>query len=171
MSRLPHAPLLEVIFELRWQIKEKAQLEKYKYLIGELYSKVKSSFPYRESLIPTEIPIDLLLNKPANRFRIKENDYPLVQLGPGVLTYNTIDEKYFWHDFYKDSKSLIHNFFEVYDSSEDVFRGNLIYIDFFKFDFEKQNVNDYINQNFNIIFQQNFFNAQKKTLRSQHFFF
>jgi len=100
MSKLPNAPLIEVIFELRWEIKQKSDLTKYQYLIGDLYSSIKGDFPIRESLAPPEIPTEILINNPAHRFRSDKNQYPLVQVGPGLLTLNTTDENYFWNDFY-----------------------------------------------------------------------
>jgi len=88
MSKLPKAPLLEVIFELRWQIKQKSDLTKYQYLIGDLYSAIKKTYPVRESLAPPEVPTDILINNPVHRFRKDKNQYPLVQIGPGLLTLN-----------------------------------------------------------------------------------
>jgi len=69
MSKLPNAPLLEVIFELRWKITNKNDLAKYQYLHGDLYSILKNSYHFRESLAPVEIPVEVLINKPIHRFR------------------------------------------------------------------------------------------------------
>lgn len=156
MSKLPKAPLLEVIFELRWQIKNASELTKYQYLIGDLYSEVKGQYPFRESLAPTDIPTEILLNKPVHRFRIEKNQYPLVQIGPGVLTLNTDNEAYFWKDFYDGAEGFINSFFEVFPISDESFKPNLIFLDFFKFDFSNNNVNEFINNNFDISFNQSF---------------
>lgn len=162
MSKLPNAPLLEVIFEIRWKISNKGDLEKYQYLHGDLYSELKDFYPYRESLAPPEIPTDVLINHPMYRFRKAENDYPLYQVGPGIITLNTIDEKYYWDQFYEWSEGLISSFFKVYDFEEDDgLNPNLIYVDFFKLDFEVQNAYDFLNQNLNIRFEQNFFSPKK----------
>lgn len=156
MSKLPNAPLIEVIFELRWQIKQKSELTKYQYLIGDLYSSVKESYPLRESLVPPEVPIEILINNPVHRFRKAKDKYPLVQVGPGVLTLNTTDENYFWNDFYGWADSFINSFFSVFPREEELFKPNLLYLDFFKFDFYNNNVNEFVNDNFNIIFSQSF---------------
>ncbi|WP_445386421.1 TIGR04255 family protein [Robiginitalea sp. IMCC44478] len=156
MSKLPKAPLIEVIFELRWQIKEKSDLTKYQYLIGDLYSKISDRFPYRESLVPPEIPSDILINKPAHRFRAGQNKYPLVQIGPGLITLNTIDDNYYWEEFYDWSNKLLSDFMEVFSFDSETFTPSLIYLDFFRFDFNSDNVNDYLNNQFNLTIDQSF---------------
>ncbi|HPH00719.1 MAG TPA: TIGR04255 family protein, partial [Tenuifilaceae bacterium] len=89
MSKLPKAPLVEVVFELRWQIINKVDLSKIPYLYGDIYSQLKNKYPFRESIVPPEIPIDILINQPVHRFRTAPNDYPLFQVGTGIITLNT----------------------------------------------------------------------------------
>jgi uncharacterized protein (TIGR04255 family) len=52
MSKLPNAPLIEVVIELRWQITQKNELTEIQYLYGDLYNELKDKFPHRESIIP-----------------------------------------------------------------------------------------------------------------------
>jgi uncharacterized protein (TIGR04255 family) len=156
MSKLPNTPLLEVIFELRWQIKQKSDLIKYQYLIGDLYSSIKDTYPVRESLVPPEVPTDILINNPVHRFRKGINQYPLVQIGPGVLTLNTTDEHYYWDEFYQLSKELNESFFSIFPKEDETFKSNLLYLDFFRFDFKNENVEDFINEFFNIKIKQEF---------------
>lgn len=46
--------------------------------------------------------------------------------------------------------------FSVFPREEELFKPNLLYLDFFKFDFYNNNVNEFVNDNFNIIFSQSF---------------
>lgn len=156
MSKLPNAPLIEVIFELRWQIRQKSDLTKYQYLIGDLYSLIKNDYPIRESLAPPEFPTDVLINNPVHRFRTDKNTYPLVQIGPGVLTLNTTDDNYFWNDFFIWSETLMDRFFEVFPIGSETFKPNLSYLDFFKFNFKSENAYDFVNKFFNLTFRQDF---------------
>jgi uncharacterized protein (TIGR04255 family) len=156
MSKLPNAPLLEVVFELRWQIKQKSDLTKYQYLVGDLYSQIKDKYPYRENLTPPEIPIDFLVNNPVHRFRVEKNKYPLVQVGPGVITLNTTEEYYYWEDFYQSAESLTNSFFNVYPIDTESFKPNLSYFDFFKINFKENNVNDFVNSFLNLTHSQDF---------------
>lgn len=89
MSKLPKAPLVEVVFELRWEIAEKADLMQVEYLYGDIYAELKDKYPHRERILPIEIPVDLTVNKPVFRYRANKNSYPLIQLGPGLITLNT----------------------------------------------------------------------------------
>jgi len=157
MSRLPKAPLLEVIFELKWKITNKDDLTKYQYLTGDLYSKIKERYPRRQTSIPPEFPIDLLISKPVHKYSVQESAYPLVQLGPGIVTLNTNDNNYFWEEYYAWAKELIGNLFEVYSMNQsEKFQPSLIYIDFLVIDFEKNNILDYLSEKMNIKISQNF---------------
>jgi uncharacterized protein (TIGR04255 family) len=121
---------------------------------------VKTKYPDRESLIPPDIPLEFVLNKPAHRFKSDKNDgYPLIQVGAGVVTLNTLDEIYQWKDFFKELQEVTEKFSKVFPYKQDekeVFPG-ILFLDFFPFDFEKRNAIEYINQYFNITLQQNFF--------------
>lgn len=157
MSRLPNAPLIEVIFEIRWRIQNNQDLQNSQYLHGDMYATLKDKYPVRESLVPPELPLEILIGKPVYRFRKKPDQYPLFQVGPGLLTLNTLDDEYYWHTFYNNSKEILESFNAV-SSTEAINEINpiLTYIDFFPFDFEKSNVIDYLNKNFNITYKQNF---------------
>jgi uncharacterized protein (TIGR04255 family) len=158
MSKLPNAPLVEVIFELRWKVTDKEELTKCQYLHGDLYASLKDHYKFREALIAPEVPIELYLNAPAHRFRVAQNDYPLVQVGPGLITLNTVDSKYIWEDYEEQIKNVIKIFLEVYQfNSQQEISLSLQYFDFFKFNFESNNVFDFISNNLNITVKQNFF--------------
>lgn len=161
MSKLPYAPLLEVIYELRWAIPDAKDLADFQYLHGDLYNAQKQFYPFREKLIPFDIPLQLFVSNPIYRFRSVENGYPLFQLGPGVLSLNTVDEKYHWDDYFKSCKQLTNSFIEVYSKSKELkFKPSLIYVDFFEFDFEGKNIIDFINGKLNINFGQKFYQTK-----------
>ncbi len=147
---------------MRWKISNKEDLEKYQYLHGDLYSELRDVYSYRESLSTPEIPIDVLINHPMYRFRKAEGGYPLYQVGPGIITLNTTDEKYYWEQYYKWAEKLISSFLKVYSfKKEDVIQPNLIYIDFFKLDFEVDDAYEFLNRNLNIAFKQNFYTSEE----------
>lgn len=140
MSKLPNAPLLEVIFELSWSVNTSKEQEKFQFLIGDMYSKLKTEYPKRVSLIQSplvgfEIPLEVLVNKPIFRF-IKDNSYPLYQLGPGLLSVNTIDADYFWDDFENEVLKIVEVFSSSYEFEPNTdLNISLKYLDFYKFDF------------------------------------
>lgn len=159
MSKLPNAPLEEAIFEIRWKVADKHELTKCQYIHGDLFARVKNSYPYREALVAPEMPIELCIGNPTHRFRFAPNEYPLLQIGPGLITINTIDEKYIWEDFEGIVLKAISDFFEIYEFSEGgKITLSLQYFDFFKFDFENQDVLLFLNQSLNFKVEQNFLN-------------
>jgi uncharacterized protein (TIGR04255 family) len=160
MSKLPKAPLVEVVIELRWKITSKEELAGVQYLYGDLYNELKRKYPFRESILPVEVPMEMTINQPVHRFRAEKGGYPLLQVGPGIITLNTIDAKYYWETFFEDAKELIQTFFSIYSLSSTIAPA-ILYIDFFPFDFDGNNVHKFINQKFNITFGQSFFETEK----------
>lgn len=150
MSKLPKAPLLEVIFELQWKITNQDDVAKFQYLHGDLFSSLKSQYPNRESILNPALPIELFFNKPIHRFRRVANGYPLIQVGPGIICLNANDSEYEWNNYYDWIKELVEKFLELYPlSTNQLFVPGLVYIDFFTGP-EKNEFFKYISENFNI---------------------
>ena len=55
MSKLPKAPLIEVIFELSWIANTLTEHEKFQFLLGNIYAKLRQEYPLRINLV--QIPI------------------------------------------------------------------------------------------------------------------
>ena len=162
MSKLPKAPLVEVVFELRWNLTGKDELAKVQYLYGDIYNELKSKYPYRESILPADFPIEIIINQPAHRFRAGQNRYPLIQVGPGIITYNTIDSLYEWQDFFNNTSELISTFLKIYPFEKNkTLSPGILYLDFFPFNFEKDDAHAFVNENFNVNFNQSFYNNEK----------
>lgn len=157
MSKLPNAPLLEVIFELKWQMTNNSDLVKSQYLHGDLFSILKSDYPERESLTPPDVPPEVFVNRPMYRFRKKKNGYPLFQVGPGLITLNCNDDDYYWEEYYQWAQQLVTSFFSVYDHSDEKFRPSFLYVDFFKIDLDQENILEFIGRYFSLNIQQAFF--------------
>jgi len=161
MSKLPNAPLIEIILELRWDVKNKNELSKVQYLYGDIYSELKHKYPYRESIVPPEIPIEVFINQPVHRFRKAINQYPLFQVGPGIITLNTTDKTYFWEEFSKSYDELVDSLLKVFPfGSEEKLTPSILFIDFFPFDFNLDDVYTYISEKFNISYKQSFLENQ-----------
>jgi len=148
MSRLPHAPLLEVIFEIRWDMTSKADVEDFQYLHGDLYSNIKNKYPFRENLAPLDVPFELIKGSPMFRFREQQNGYPLVQIGPGLISLNTIDAKYDWRQFKAESNNILNILNEIYPKYTELnLLPALIYVDFLEYDKDKESSLTFINSN------------------------
>lgn len=154
MSKLAKAPLIEVIFEVRWHVKGPKETQEFQYLHGDLYPLLKDKYPFRE--IVQDIPIELPLQVPTHRFRSSPQGYPLVQIGRGLLTVNTIDAQYFWDDYESRVLEVMRALAEVYNFKRQV---NLVlqYIDLIKFDFADGDLLRFLRENLNINIQQGFY--------------
>ncbi|HIB49489.1 MAG TPA: TIGR04255 family protein [Flavobacteriaceae bacterium] len=157
MSRLPNAPLVEVIFEMKWKISGRPDLETFQYLHGDLYNELKEKFKFRENLVPLDVPVELMANNTVFRYRREKKGYPLYQIGPGLLSVNVTDEKYDWVEFLAEINTVIDAFVAVYpDASKLEFTPSLAYIDFFPLDTNKDSPMDFLNKNFNFGVHQSF---------------
>lgn len=162
MSKLPKAPLIEVIFEIKWKINGPEESREAQYLHGDLYQLLKERYPHRETVNP-HVPVELLLmNMPTHRFRAAPNDYPLVQVGPGIVAVNTIDSKYFWDDYESRIMEVLRHLKEVYQfKHHHNVQLILQFIDLLRFDFSKSEVLDYLEEYLNISIKQQFYTASK----------
>lgn len=165
MSKLPKAPLVEVVFELKWDIKMKSDLDDFQYLYGDLFANLRNEFPNRERLTPLEIPFDALINIPVFRFTKNDNKYPLIQIGPGVISINTLNEFYIWEDFRDNIHKLLDILKDIYPKFQTLkIKPALIYIDFLKFKDVNSSGYKFINENLNISVNSNILNDIEPTI-------
>lgn len=172
MSTLPNAPLNEVIFELRWPVRSEEDLKNIQYLYGDMYSQLKDSYPHRESVLPWDVPMIMTINQPVHRYRASDNGYPLVQIGPGILTFNTDNSNYKSIDFIQESSRIVDIFLNNYKlDSEVLSTPSLAYIDFYPFNFHEGDVNEFIDTYFNLEHKQHFFKEKKSHPIDVHLWF
>jgi len=118
---LSKPPLVEAIFELRWALKESergiALDPHYKMLVGRLYDKLMSEYPEHEQLPSSAVPDEIASYLVMHRFRKAKGSWPLVQLGPGVITVNDT-ERYEREDFERRIARAVDSLFAVYPESQ-----------------------------------------------------
>ena len=139
---LKNKPLVEAIFELRWELRGKAASGEsidphHKILVGAMYEKAKSEYPYHEQLPAAEVPDRFAPYMIQHRFRKNVGQWPLIQMGPGVLALNDTTG-YVWEDFSQRVSKLVHMFLETYPDQENLLpnMAMLRYIDSIEFDYE-----------------------------------
>lgn len=143
---LLHPPLIEVIFELRWEIEADQENQRmkdpsYPMMYGSLYERLKKELPLLEDLPSTQAHPETTPYIPRHRMRKAKGAYPLVQVGPGILTVNE-SKSYSWESFLKLILRLI-------DSIQDLFphetlplnfiKAELRYVNGIKFDLAREN--------------------------------
>lgn len=149
---LKNKPLVEAIFELRWQLKESQAGIKvdpnYKMLVGRVYERLKEEYPYSEQLPTATMPDEIAGYIVQYRFRKDKDRWPLVQIGPGIITLNDT-EGYDWDDFVKRISEIITVLFELYPDAENSLKANsllLRYIDAIEFDYEHEDIFSFLRE-------------------------
>jgi len=146
---LKNKPLIEAILEVKWALASPApgvQIDPhYKILLGRLYDKVSGDYPEHEQLPTATIPDEIVGQTVQHRFRYGPNDWPLLQVGPGILTLNDT-HKYVWSDFRSRSLTAIDKLFEAYPKPTDLKIESLLlrYIDAIEFDYLTSSLFEFI---------------------------
>ena len=149
---LRNKPLVEAIFELRWNLEEHSPGIKvdphYKLIIGRLYDKLNGEYPFHEQLPAAAMPDEIAGYIVQHRFRKDKDKWPLIQIGPGIMTVNDT-EGYVWEDFERRIIQAVNTLFEVYPESKNNLKVNrllLRYIDAIAFDFEKDDIFNFLRE-------------------------
>lgn len=159
MSReLKNKPLIEALMEIRWALQGEDSAPKtdphFKILLGRLYDRVSESYPEVQQLPTARVPDEIFGSGVQHRFRAKKNGWPLIQVGPGILTVNSTDD-YTWEDFNPRAVDAVEKLFEAYPKKSDLRVSSLVlrYIDAVEFDYNQHNAFTYIEQFLKVKFQ------------------
>jgi len=147
---LQNKPLIEAIFEIRWELEKKPSNimidPHYKLLVGQIFDRIKNDYAFFKSLPQSTMPDEFWPYTVQHQFRKSDNGWPLIQVGPGIMSLNDTKE-YVWADFEKRIMGLLDVLFEIYPSSNGGLTPNgllLRYIDAIEFDFEKDNIINFL---------------------------
>lgn len=152
---LTNKPLVEAIFELRWELAEEAPGLRvdphYSLLIGRMYERLSTEYPFHEKLPTASIPEEMAAYVVQHRFRKAADQWPLVQVGPGIVTLNET-ESYDWDDFAPRIAALVNILFQAYPqpASLQVIALQLRYIDAMEFDYEAGNILEFLKRHMKI---------------------
>lgn len=163
MAQLAKAPLLEVILELTWPSNTETELKKFQLMAGALCSNLSEHYDTPEFLLPDpNMPILLALGKPVYRCHRKGNPSLVFQVGPGLLSVNSVGSQYDWDFFLPEVMTVVKALNSVHE-----FNGqlgvNLKYVDFFPYDFaSKGNIAQFLSEKFHIRIEADFFDDIKE---------
>jgi len=86
---LVNKPLVEAIFELRWQLKSiEAGLPQdpgFRIALGRFYDRVAADYPIPVDLPTVQVPEDMAAYAVRHQFRAKKDGWPVTQLGQESL--------------------------------------------------------------------------------------
>lgn len=139
---LLNKPLIEAIFEFRWRIPSEEGDPHYILFVGRLYDRVQPQYPFHQPLPTAMVPVPAAENVVQHRFRVQKDCWPLIQVGPGIVTINDT-EGYIWQDFGQRAKLLVKAIFEAYPEPKQLKVANLVlrYLDAFELDHDEDMLN------------------------------
>ncbi len=162
MSKLPHAPLQEVIFEARWQLQPDdsgQQLidREYEFALGKFQAAIVDDFPYHTSKFPRELPHQVLTYQTVHQFWRGPQQWPVVQIGPGIVSVNETEENYDWQKtFLPNVKQILDVLVESYGQLNFI-SASLRYIDVVKVaDYGFNTWEEFVHNNINFSFKNHF---------------
>ena len=142
---LKNKPLVEVILEVRWALEKKPPDllvdPHYRLLLSRLFDQLSTDYPEPEELPAASMPDEMTGYMVKHRFRCAADDWPLVQIGPGIMTVNDT-HKYTWNDFRKRSVAAVKKLFEAHPKPDQLEVQSLLlrYIDAVDMDSSEEDV-------------------------------
>lgn len=161
-EKLPNAPLQEVIFEARWGLQSDSTGKQmvdpeFSFALGKFQNLIKNEFPVKANKFPNEFPSQILAHQTMYQFWSDARKWPVVQIGPGIISVNDTDQNYIWRDYYNLIKNVLDNLLEAYDGSLTFTESSLRYIDTVRVkDYGFDNWEDFVDQNINFKFENKF---------------
>jgi len=149
-KELKNKPLVEAILELRWELAKSASPTAesdpyYRLLLGRFSERIESDYPFHEALPTSQIPDEMAAHMVQHRFRKAQNAWPLVQIGPGIMTVNET-EGYTWDSFRSLCENAVSSLLAAHPAkaSFHISTVHLRYVDAVEVDFTKESVFDFL---------------------------
>lgn len=148
-KNLKNKPLVEAILELKWALPEQMPGMEgdphYRLLLGRFSERIQADYPSHEPLPTTQIPDAMVAHMAQHRFRSSKGGWPLIQVGPGLLTVNETDA-YTWNDFNDRCEKVVRSLFEAHPNKSEfkVQDLTLRYIDAVDVDFSQESIFEFL---------------------------
>jgi len=119
---LLNPPLVETIFELRWNLKRDSETQRlrdvsYPIMCGRLYERLKKDFPLIEDLPSTQAHPEATPFVVRHRLRKQKDAWPVLQIGPGIITINET-KGYSWSAFQALILRVVEAIIELYPAAD-----------------------------------------------------
>lgn len=150
-QKLKNAPLQEVIFELFWKLPLDESGFPYDpgidRALGKFETEIFSEFPLYKRTIPEGLNLRIY-PKPIHQFWKGELTWPVIQIGPGLLTVNDTDINYSWKNNFQANVQMAAKALEKsYVAGLQLERVKLQYIDAVEYNPDTVTPQDFIARN------------------------
>lgn len=130
-----NAPLVEVIAEVRWALAPLATVQNgavdpfFEIAAKQLSKRLETEgYTFVETLVPAEVPREILAGQVINRFRKQAGAWPVFQIGPGVFTANVVQPYEGWKTFVPHIALGCKLLFESYPAAEHTMRLSQLHL-------------------------------------------
>ncbi|MBL7185060.1 MAG: TIGR04255 family protein [Phycisphaerae bacterium] len=153
---LKNPPIVEALVEIRWELKEKTSGghvdPHYQFLLGTFRKSIEREYPFHEALPTSEVPDEITGGIVKHRFRVEKDAWPLVQIGPGVVTVNIAENYGTFENFKPKAVNVVKALFESHPEPRDLKIKSLMfrYIDAVEFDYSANDVCEFLSNSMNV---------------------
>lgn len=152
---LANNPLIEAWLEIKWKLEltdipDLLSDPNYSFTLGIFYNNIKDKFPNIIELGANKAPVELTPHMVRHRFTpSSENQWPMVQLGPGVAAAN-FSNPYTRDNFFKHCEFLRNNLIKTYtDFPLSIESISLRYRNFIEFDYSTNDILHFLSTKLN----------------------
>jgi uncharacterized protein (TIGR04255 family) len=115
-------PILEALFEMHWELAPvpNTQIRRdvsYPLLYGRLYDRFKKEYEFVEDLPSVQAHPDAHPYIVRHRMRKAKDQWPILQVGPGIITVNVAKGTYAWDRFREEIVRIFEAFVDFYPAS------------------------------------------------------
>lgn len=135
-SKLQKPPLQEVVFEARWKPDVSKQSRPsydtgFELAQGRLSERLeRHGFHFHRRIVPDQVPTSFLTDQIVHQFWHAQDEFPLVQFGPCIITVNEDGKGYEWErSFCPLIRQTLDQLMESYKNTPTLAEVNLLYID------------------------------------------
>ena len=161
MSRkdLKNKPLIEAILEIKWYLTRPDKVPglaqmlmpavdpHYRLLLGRLFDRFQKDYPVHEQLPTATLPDEIVGQFVQHRFRVAKDEWPLVQVGPGVFTVNDT-QHYTWSDFQQRANQAVARLYDAHPNVSELRVQSLAlrYIDAVEYNYEEEDAFEFLRE-------------------------
>ncbi len=155
-EKLKNPPIVEALVEAKWELAEKKAAghidPHYQFLLGTFRDRIDAEYPFHEALPASEVPDEMTGGVVKHRFRVAKDAWPLVQIGPGVLTFNETEKYGLFDEFKPKAVRVIEALFDSHPKREDLKINSLMlrYIDAKEFDYSNNDVCEFLSNSMHV---------------------